>query len=194
MTDKQNSNGIAAQFFLATYLGCRPRQDPAEVTHAFYDKSVKWVNAQEIPPETKSVYLVSLHAELLSQSSDVNPREFARKHLDEEHRDGFLNSVCGDDIPKSGFPKDVDRIASRLSTIQIAFGGGTSVIAPQSAFDDGTVTMEQADNGKSRLVVTDDVTELKGKAKSGARPKKDKPEGVAETETSSSQSHEDDQE
>jgi hypothetical protein len=86
-----------------------------------------------------------------------------------------MAAVCGEDIPTGDFPKDIERIASKLTMIKYDFASGTSVIAPTSALDDGIIKMEQAEDGRSRLVVTDELSELKGKAKSGARPKKENP-------------------
>ena len=163
VADKQSSAGNAAQFFLR-YLGCRTRQDPSETTRQFYERATDWINSEVSHFETRTNYTVALHAELRSQSLEVSPREFVRKHLEVDDRDSFLNHICSDEVPRGGFPKDAERVDKMLSNLQFKFASGASAVIPRTAFDEGTASVEQTDTGRSRLVIEDEVApQVKGK-------------------------------
>ncbi|MFJ9830548.1 nucleoid-associated protein [Streptomyces sp. NPDC101169] len=171
VADKQSSAGNAAQFFLR-YLGCRTRQDPSETTRQFYERATDWINSAVPHFETKTNYTVALHAELRSQSVDVSPREFARKHLGVDDRDSFLNHVCSEEVPRGGFTKDTERVEKMLSNLQFKFASGASAVIPRTAFDDGIASVEQTDTGRSRLVIEDEVApQVKGKGERGKSTK-----------------------
>ncbi|WP_345962922.1 nucleoid-associated protein [Streptomyces sp. BRB040] len=172
VADKQSSAGQAAQFFLR-YLGCRTRQDPSETTRQFYERATDWINSEVSHFETKTNYTVALHAELKSQSVEVSPREFVRKHLEVDDRDAFLNHVCTDEIPRGGFLKDTERVDKMLSNIQFKFASGASAVIPRSALDEGIASVEQTEAGRSRLVIEDEVAHVKGKGErgKGTKPK-----------------------
>lgn len=161
VADKQ-AYGQAAQFFLR-YLGCNTRQDPSETTRQFYERATDWINSEISHIETQTNYTVALHAELRSQSVEVSPREFARKHLDTDDRDSFLNYVCMDEVPRTGFLKDTERVDKMLSNIQYKFASGVSAVIPRSALDEGIASVVQTDTGKSRLVIEDKVDRVDGK-------------------------------
>ncbi|MFI5994357.1 nucleoid-associated protein [Streptomyces sp. NPDC051362] len=178
VADKQSTAGHAAQFFLR-YLGCGTRQDPSETTRQFYERATDWINAEVSHFETKTNYTVALHAELRSQSVDVSPRNFVRKHLDASHRDDFLDYVCTDDIPRGGFPKDIERVEKMLSNIQFQFASGASAVIPRSALDAGIASVNQTESGRSRLVIEDDVENVKGKVERGKSKKPQQDEEAA---------------
>ncbi|MGW3733178.1 nucleoid-associated protein [Streptomyces sp. NPDC005148] len=176
VADKQSAAGQAAQFFLR-YLGCRTPQDPSETTRQFYERATDWINSEVSNFETKTNYTVALHAELRSQSAEVSPRIFVRKHLEEDDRDDFLNYVCIDGVPRGEFLKDTERVEKMLSNIQFQFASGASAVIPRSALDEGIASVEQTDTGRSRLVIEDDVAHVKGKG-DRSRGKKSEEEGA----------------
>jgi hypothetical protein len=186
VADKQSSGGQAAQFFLK-YLGCQTRQDPSETTRQFYERATTWINTNLADLGKRADYTVALHAELKSQAAQINPRGFVRTHIDEGHRDDFLNCVCQEDVPRGGFPKDIERIEKVLSNIQFHFVSGISAVVPNSALDDGTASIESTETGRSRLIIEDEITQVKGKGASGRRPKqvesKQEEQGDPEIET-----------
>ncbi|GGV72152.1 hypothetical protein GCM10010277_84720 [Streptomyces longisporoflavus] len=154
--DKQLS-GRMAQFWLRTFLGCRQKEDPKRLTQKFHEAAVDWVDKQVDDPEKSVEYLMAALVELRSNTVTLDPTSFAADHLDLTHQDSFLAYLASKGIPTTTFDKDIERVAPRLSELQIGFAGGISIIAPVRRVREDIKIVEHAD-GTSTVTVSGKIT------------------------------------
>lgn len=172
--DRQRSARRMATFFLHNYLGCMFTEDPAEVTGRFHDVALKWVNTRLSEPadaHTRIEYTMAVLTELQSTPETINPREFAARHLKGPHRAEFTTYLADNGIPDRTFVKDTDLIDARLQKMRVDFASGAFLVAPLDAVDE-TVTFEDLGDGRTKAVVTGEVTVAGGFSPPGGRPKK----------------------
>lgn len=153
--------GIGADYFLGSFLGCKPAVDPAQITAQTWNTSVTYFNT--IPdPETKVQYLLDLQSEMISNTPRFTVDDFARTHLRPEHRDDFRRSFDTTDVdPASSFVKDPSRIRSKLRRARMEFRSGLSLVGDQESFD-AYVTQSVDDNGTPQTIITDRLQSVGG--------------------------------
>ncbi|GAA1733142.1 hypothetical protein GCM10009680_87060 [Streptomyces yatensis] len=154
--DKQLA-GKMAQFWLHTFLGCRPKEDPKLLTHNFHQAAVDWVDTHVDDPEKSIDYLMAVLVELRSNATTLDPTAFAADHLDLYDQDNFLTYLDSKDVPTATFDKDITRVAPRLSELQIGFESGISIVTPvQRVRED--IKIEEHSNGTSTVTVKGKIT------------------------------------
>ncbi|MEE1751169.1 nucleoid-associated protein [Streptomyces sp. SP18CS02] len=175
--DRQRSNRRMAGFFLHNYLGCTFTEDPAEMTGRFHEVALKWVNTRLSEPtdaHTRVEYTMAVLAELKSAPENLNPRDFAGRHLKGDHRYEFLTHLAENGIPDRTFAKDTTLIDARLQKMQVNFASGAFLVAPLDTVDE-TVTFEALEGGGTKATVIGEVTAARGFSPPGGRPKKTAP-------------------
>ncbi|MEV0603604.1 nucleoid-associated protein [Streptomyces sp. NPDC050315] len=172
VADKQTPGSRIARFFLNDYLGCRPKEQPEELTLRFFESSGKWVDSFNSSSEKQTRYTMALLSELQSNRGSISVRGFANTHLDEEDRDVYVHLMSESGVPKTPFEKDLYLVGAKLSKIQYTFDSGTVVIVPPSALTEGIVQVADSDDGLSRIEVLDHLKEMKSRGHGGARPTK----------------------
>ncbi|MGW4654406.1 nucleoid-associated protein [Streptomyces sp. NPDC004279] len=181
VADKQTPGSRIARFFLHDYLGCRPKEQPEELTLRFFESSGKWIESFSSSSEKQTRYTMALLSELQSNRGSISVRGFANSHLDDEDRDLYVHLMSESGVPKTPFEKDLYLVESKLAKIQYTFDSGTVVIVPPSALDEGIVQVTDSDHGLSRVEVLDHLKELKSRGSGGPRSSKtrdaEKPDG-----------------
>jgi hypothetical protein len=125
-----------ADFFLKTFLGCRLRDDPAQLTSRYYVSAEKFVNEKIADPERRARYHRALLTDLTSQSATVVPRTFAREHLDDADQQAYLAHLQDEAIGTGQFEKDTELIDSRLREEEYVLQSGIRVRGRPMAFDE----------------------------------------------------------
>ncbi|MCI3243162.1 nucleoid-associated protein [Streptomyces spinosisporus] len=169
VSDKQTPGSRIAGFFLQDYLGCRPKEQPEELTLRFFESSGKWIDSFSTSSEKQTRYTVALLSELQSNRRSISMRGFANSHLDEEDRDAYVHLMSESGVPKTPFEKDLYLVESKLAKIQYTFDSGTVVIVPPSALTEGIVHVVDDDDGLSRIEVLDHLKEMKSRGSGGRR-------------------------
>jgi hypothetical protein len=118
-----------AYFFLRRFLGCALREEPEVTTKNFLQAAEGYINEQVVDPERKARYTLSLIAEMTSQSPTIDPRAFARRHLELADRDPFVNTLREGGVD-GVFPKDTARVDAKLRRVRMDFEKGIALIAP----------------------------------------------------------------
>jgi hypothetical protein len=151
-----------ANFFLQAFLGCKLAEEPAVVTKRFWDTTERFINEQVPDPERQTSYLLGLTAEMKSQKDQVTPRSFATEHIGPEDRDAFraILRASGLDTP---FPKDVERIATRIQQVQYEFASGLRLLGPADVVGE-RVTLEQRED-TVHVEFDDQLKGLRGKGR-----------------------------
>jgi 37-kD nucleoid-associated bacterial protein len=162
LVDTQAAGYGVAQYFLMDFLGCELTQRADRLTEVFFEATEKWLNRQT-DSQKRGRYQLSLMSEMLSNTTDVAVDEFASRYLDVEDRDDFSSTVYSQGAPEGSFPKDTSLVESRLSQIRIDTASGVLLAAPRVLYEDGTVLVEDLDDGRARIIVTDRVTRISGR-------------------------------
>lgn len=170
--DRQTGGPDLAGFFLHEYLGCDYAQRSDVLTKSYFEDAERWINS--LPDdEKKARYEVALLSDLQSARTDVRPQAFAREHLDESDRAGFMASLSPQ-VNRRGFPKETRLVP--LKRVRVSTAQGVTVLAdPQlvGGDDDHVVQVEQA-----RVTVRDAVVAVSGDGRQRRRrDAEDEPEG-----------------
>lgn len=163
VVDDQQTFGGVANYFIH-FLGCQFRQQADVQTEAFLNLAQKFfAQRTKNDPEANAAYEIALLAELQSGSDKIQPEQFATDHLRDEDQDLFLQRVRDAGLPTKSFRKDVTLVKSRIRRMRIQTERGADVFAPPDMFDDGSVTVEQGDEGATSMItVRDAVTKMTG--------------------------------
>ena len=155
------AGNVVAGYFLATFLGCRPREAPEETTKRFFDAAEGFINERVTDPEAKARYHVALLATLSDQTSVVRPTVFARQHLDLPDRNAFVQRLAEVDVPTTEFGKDTARVEARLRRTRLDFASGLVLSGPPDQFDRHVhITGEQG--GRTKVEIDDRLTRVRG--------------------------------
>lgn len=133
--DDQRTSAMGRQvadFFLGTFLGCKPRLPAAQLTHQFVTAANDSINKDVTDPHRRGDYQVALLSELRNNADDINPQAFADTHPRASDRQAFLDRVqdAGIDIQRS-FPKDTTRV--QIDKFRVAFSSGMLLVGPPDA-------------------------------------------------------------
>ena len=88
-TAQGTRRGEVASYFLRDFLGCKLRDDPAQVTKSVYGVAEEWLNSVVEDPSKQARYLISLLSEMRRDSGEFDPRSFALEYLDPEDGSEF---------------------------------------------------------------------------------------------------------
>jgi hypothetical protein len=117
------------------------KETPELTTKRFWEITEQYINEQIEDPELKGKYLVNTF-----KTQDRAP---------------LLALQAGAGIPTTAFPKDTALILSQLKRLQSSFKSGISVLAsPQHLGNE--LAVSETDDGRTRLEVTDDLTNING--------------------------------
>lgn len=117
---QQSSGSQIARFFLRSFLGCKVAVNPARATGAFFKKSLEYLNTRIGDREKRGRYLLALTAALQDQQLDVQPADFANRHLDDVDQAEYKSYLREEGVdPARTFQKDLSAVP--LGTIQINF-------------------------------------------------------------------------
>jgi hypothetical protein len=169
VVDKQLTGAAVAEFFLHKFLGCQLAEDAAVTTERFFLQAQDFINTQVDDPGQKSRYEVALLAEMQSARNQLSVTVFADDYLEAEDRDDFVVQMTSNGIPPATFDKSVVLIERQLASVSIDFARRVKVIAPRDTLEDGTVTLDGMEDGRTRLQVVDEVRSVKGRTSPGPR-------------------------
>lgn len=161
VVDRQAAGHAVARYFREVYLGCGWKERPELATERFMNTVQAWIDTVD-DPEKRSRYQVGLLSELQSQSPGLSVGGFAAQHIDLDDRDAFERHAR-QALPAAEIPKDLELVRARLASVRIDTASGAVIMAPPERLQDGTVTVESdGGEGKSRIVVEDDITKTSG--------------------------------
>jgi hypothetical protein len=150
-----------ADFYLKQFLGCIYCSDPIMVTQSFYSAAEKFIDSVK-DPLLKTKYELALISDLASADATMDPRNFAQRHMDPVDQDMFIAAIRVEGSPTTTFRKDTQAIRNRIQKIQYDFAGGVSVLGSPEAIE-STTELQSLQDGRSRLIVTDELRRTKGR-------------------------------
>lgn len=137
VSDEQRGSkrdGVAT-FFLSKFLGCELSGDAQAVTKAFFTTTLAWINDRIDDPDSQAKYFLALITEMNSEDRDVDPGEFARRNLDPEDRNGFLQYLAASNVSVTVFEKNVKLIKTQLRGMRINIENNIVVLVPPNQAD-----------------------------------------------------------
>lgn len=162
-SDDQRSRDEAgvANFFLASFLGCRLRTNPAKATKDFVLATQRFINEDVPSPERQATYLVALQARLDDQTMDVTPREFSNRQLLPQDRPAFIERVTEYGIdPDSAFQKDLSLV--KTAKFRVVFEHGMVLLAARDDVAEQRLEIDDAVSG-ARVQINDAIRRLEGR-------------------------------
>jgi hypothetical protein len=168
--DKQMAGKKLAKFFREAFLGCQLKNEPRQLTLRFHDAVADWINSQIPDADTRIAYLMALLVELQSPTPVIDPYAFTRSRVQPGHRTSLENYLRDSEVPEHVFDKDTELVEAKLRKMRVAFDNGTFLVAPIEAVDHGSITVEDLDDGRTRLTVTGVMTETRSYGQ--GRPKR----------------------
>ncbi|MFE1852143.1 nucleoid-associated protein [Streptomyces sp. NPDC059489] len=169
--DPQKSGKDVARFFLEKFLGCRHQNDPRELTRRFHDVAMDWVNSRFTHSDVRVDYVMAIMVELQNSASTLDPATFIETHLKEPHHDDFAEFLEENDVPVRTFEKNTEFISNRLQKMRVDLSNGAFLVAPLEAVQDGTVVVEDLEDGRTTVTVTSKLTNTSSGAMMGRLPK-----------------------
>ncbi|MGW6214994.1 nucleoid-associated protein [Streptomyces sp. NPDC055109] len=169
--DPQKSGKDVARFFLEKFLGCRHQNDPRELTRRFHDVAMDWVNSRFTHSDVRVDYVMAVMVELQNSAPTLDPATFIETHLREPHHDDFAEFLEENDVPVRTFDKNTEFISNRLQKMRVDLSNGAFLVAPLEAVQDGTVVVEDLEDGRTTVTVTSTLTNTSSGAALGRRPK-----------------------
>ncbi|MEV1026934.1 nucleoid-associated protein [Streptomyces sp. NPDC050264] len=169
--DPQKSGKDVARFFLEKFLGCRHQNDPRELTRRFHDVAMDWVNSRFTHSDVRVDYVMAVMVELQNSTPTLDPATFIETHLKEPHHDDFAEFLEENDVPVRTFDKNTEFISNRLQKMRVDLSNGAFLVAPLEAVQDGTVVVEDLEDGRTTVTVTSTLTNTSSGTALGRRPK-----------------------
>jgi len=150
-----------ADFFLATFLGCKLRTNPAKATKDFVSATQRFINDDVPSAERQARYLVSMQARLDDQVLDITPRTFATTQLLAQDRPTFLQRVVEQGLdPDAAFQKDTALV--RTAKFRVLFEHGMVLLAARGDIAEDRLQIDDAVNGAS-VRINDSIKRLDGR-------------------------------
>jgi 37-kD nucleoid-associated bacterial protein len=150
-----------ADFFLAAFLGCKLRTNPAKATHDFVIATQRFINDDVPSAERQATYLVGMQARLDDQVLDISPRSFAQAQLLPQDRPAFYQRVTeqGLDLDDS-FQKDTSLV--KTARFRVVFEHGMVLLAAREDIADQRLTIDDSTNG-TNVQIRDSIRRLDGR-------------------------------
>jgi hypothetical protein len=146
-----------ADFFLKKFLGCNFVHDSKIRTKEFFNASEKFIKELIEKPIDQARYQHQLISYLASQTKEIGPEDFAKGHLDVEHRDKYLDFLYQNGFQNEVIRKDLTKIEKDVQFKVLRFVDNVEIKATRRSFDKH-VKFEELPDGQTRAEV---VSKLK---------------------------------
>jgi len=121
----------AAAYFYSTFLGLSIISSSRRQTQVFFEETRNFINSAPISDEDRYTLREALRTELRSNTATLNSKEFAQKHLPEEHRKNYVEHLTAKGFPAQAVIKDTDYIKQKLRRPRnVVFSSGVSIRVP----------------------------------------------------------------
>ncbi|MGF1467079.1 MAG: nucleoid-associated protein, partial [Sandaracinaceae bacterium] len=127
LSDDQLRGGDIARFFIHRFLGCALCAEPEVLTERYLAAAEKFIRTNISSGEEKAKSHAALVVDLGSNRKTLDPKAFARDHLEASVRDDFLRLLAEADVPTNRFQKDTSRIDKKLQRSRVRFTYGVYV-------------------------------------------------------------------
>lgn len=122
---------VVANFFLQ-FLGCRLRDSPDRATRGFLEAAELF--AKSLTDDADKIRVINAAlAEIESNKTIIDPKQFANNVLKPRQRDAFLQPLRLDDGSVPTITKDTTLLGDRLKGMVLEFDGGVRVSGPRDA-------------------------------------------------------------
>lgn len=121
----------AAAYFYSGFLGVNILASARHHTRIFFEETNALIRLMDVDEDKKADLREALRTELRSNKPTLNAAEFAKEHLPEDARQGFVKKLIEKGFPDQSVVKDVAYISSRLRRPrQLHFSSGVIVRVP----------------------------------------------------------------
>jgi hypothetical protein len=140
--DESKWGSEIASFFLR-FLGCALQTTPERDTKGYLAFVDSFANSVEDEELRKRIIIASM-ADLSSNSSIIDPQQFAQTFLPPEVQDSFLDRIRQPDGSINTLRKDTALVSARLQRVTAEFTGDLKLSGPAGAMDEA---LQRNDDG-----------------------------------------------
>lgn len=152
-----------ANFFLAKFLGCKLKVNPAIATRAFFEAVETFINEDVASPEKRAKYHLELLQALEGPVLDVQPRRFAERSVESNDQPALLANVAARGLDlDSTFARDIGLIERRLRGFKLVFESGIVVVGGAEDLRD-RIELRDNDSRNPGADINDTIRRLQGR-------------------------------
>jgi len=153
------SNNEIALFFLETFLGCNLVISPEIGTKSFFELTERFINENiDENPQVLNAY-PGLLAEILNNSSTINPVHFARSVFSPEICDSYGAYLKENDFATDSFLKDTRLIKSKIEQLIYTLDSGLRIIGSEESITK-SVSFSRDEQGDELLTATGKIARV----------------------------------
>lgn len=147
-------------FFMDSFLGCIPFQDPKFSTQKFYNYTTTYIDTLE-DEILKAKYIQDLNSYIQKNQGTVSPREFAEDYFENpEDKDNYKKYLREKDFSfDNAYLKDTALIINKIKKITITFENDISIIGNKGIIDE-KVRLIQLDNGQHKAEIISKIKKV----------------------------------
>ena len=147
-----SSDSNAAMYFYGTFLKCRLADNAKKQTKNFYESTMRFISALDIPSEEKLDYKGSLMSYLRGNIATIEPGTFAREVFPIELQDAFVNSCTESEIT-AAFTKDNGLIKKKLKNQSVRFSSNVVLTAEPNIIRDSVRIGKTNEEGWTEVLI-----------------------------------------
>lgn len=159
---KGNKDKYAADFFLSDFLGCTLIDEPQIITKNYYEATERYINEKVTSPEQKGILINHLISDLTDQNDFISPTNFAKRALEVEKRDEYLQYLKDSGVVTGNFKKENSLIENKIKKVQYNFSSGIFVLGSKEAMLSKSKATDM-ENGEMKMIITDVLERVKAK-------------------------------
>lgn len=145
---------LAAAYFYSTFLGLSILSSARRHTQVFFDETKNFINSAQISDENRYTLREALRTELRSNTPTLNAKEFATKHLPEEHRKPYVDHLSNKGFPDQAVVKDTEYIKLKLRRPRnVVFSSGVAIRVPGDQIFKDLVSIHAAADGYTEVKI-----------------------------------------
>ncbi len=148
-------------FFMNSFLGCKPFEDPKIATQNFYKFSKVWIETIE-DKVTQAKYIQDLNSYIQKPQTTICAKEFAEEYFtDPGEKDGYKKYMKTKSFPYAkAIYKDNSLIEAKIKKITVDFENGVSIIGNKGTLDDN-VSFSRLEDGTDKAEIVSKIQKVK---------------------------------
>jgi hypothetical protein len=128
-----SGNGTAATYFYSTFLKCKQADNASRQTKQFYEETKRFIEAMQIDAGEKLELKGGLISYMRGNRTILEPNEFAREFLPEDHQDRFVNQ-CRNSGINGAVSKDLTLLKGKMRRQSVKFSSNVTLYASPDVF------------------------------------------------------------
>lgn len=156
---QHSGRGVAAVYFLQTFLRCSVAENAAAMTKRFFSVTRDFIDELEIDAIDKMNLRADLFSFLRSKKPTIQPRDFALDFLPAQYQPAYIEACRAQKMTET-ISKDTSLLKGRIRRQSIRFTSQVTITAPPEEDIRSSVIVEgKAEEGWMRLKIRGGIEE-----------------------------------